>query len=142
MKAFLGGQVVAAGNLFRQVTETIALALLCSHRDIQIRRQFMEDKYSSNNAIRDALRRWKELEVAKSALEALKDAQEFYHDYSHPTRHTIATVTSFSGEGLYFGSAFDEGKIDAYTKEMTGRVNLAGTLVSFVEAVRVNVAKW
>jgi hypothetical protein len=35
MKLFVSGHVVAAGNLFRQVVETIALALLCSaKRDV------------------------------------------------------------------------------------------------------------
>ena len=47
LKLFLAGQTVAAGNLFRQVIESIALALLCSGKDLDVLKRFMEDKYSS-----------------------------------------------------------------------------------------------
>ena len=43
---------------------------------------------------------------------------------------------------LFVGAAFDQGKLEAYTKEANGRVNLASVFVSFVEAVKANVAKW
>lgn len=36
MKLLLSGQTVAAGNLFRQVLESIAVALLCSSKDLDV----------------------------------------------------------------------------------------------------------
>jgi hypothetical protein len=103
----------------------------------------MEDKYSSNDALRDVLRHYEKLSLKGDALEALKSSQEFYHKYSHVTKMTIAVGMSFSQKGgLYIGASFDEGKIEAYKKEMNGRLGLAKVFANFVDGVSGNVAKW
>jgi len=143
MKVFLTGQTVAAGNLFRQVLESIALALLCSGKDLDILRRFMEDKYSSNDAIRDVLRHYHKLSLQGDALEVMKKSQDFYHKYSHVTKMTIAAAISFSQKGgLYVGASFDDGKLGAYKKEIDGRVSLAKVFPNFVDGVASNVASW
>jgi hypothetical protein len=143
MKVFLAGQTVAAGNLFRQVIESIALALLCSGKELDVLKRFMEDKYPSNDAIRDVLRHYEKLSLKGDALEVLKKSQEFYHKYSHVTKMTIAVAMSFSQKGgLYVGASFDDGKLDAYKKEIDGRVSLAKVFANFVDGVAGNVAKW
>lgn len=142
MKLFLSGQPVAAGNLFRQVVESIALALVCSGKDLNILDRFIEDKYSTDNAIRDVVRNSKKLGLLEDGLKELTDAQIFYHKYSHPTKMTIASLISFSEEGLYVGASYDDRKIDQYTKEINTRVGLAKVLISFVEAVKANAGKW
>ena len=43
MKLLLSGNTVAAGNLFRQVLETIAVALLCSGKDMGVLHRFNSD---------------------------------------------------------------------------------------------------
>jgi len=143
LKLFLSGHTVASGNLFRQVIECIALALLCSSKDLDVLARFMENKYSSTVAVRDVLRHCEKLSLKGDALEALRNSQEFYHKYSHITKITLATGMSFSKEGgLYVGASFDDGKIDAYTKEIGGRVSLAKVFLNFIEGVAANVAKW
>jgi hypothetical protein len=143
MKVFLAGQTVAAGNLFRQVLESIALALLCSGKELDVLKRFMEDQYSSNDAVRDVLRHSEKLSLKGGALEVMKGSQEFYHQYSHVTKMTIATAMSFSQKGgLYVGASFDDGKMDAYKKEIDGRVSLAEVFPNFVDGVAVNLAKW
>jgi len=143
LKLFLSGQTVAAGNLFRQVIESIALALLCSGKDLDVLTRFMEDKYSSTAAVRDVLRHDEKLSLKGDALEALKDSQEFYHKYSHVTKMTIATGMSFSGNGgLYVGASYDKGKVEAYAKEVKGRLSLAKVFPNFIEGVATNVTKW
>ncbi len=143
LKLFLSGQTIAAGNLFRQVIESIALSLLCSGKDLAVLEQFMENKYSSTASVRDVLRYCKKLSLKGDALQALKNSQEFYHKYSHVTRMTLAIGMSFSQKGgLYVGASFDEGKVDAYKKESSGRVNLAKVFPNFVDGVAANVAKW
>lgn len=142
MKLFLSGQPVAAGNSFRQVVESIALALLCSGKDLNVLQRFKDDKYSTSDAVRDMLRHSDKLNLLEDGIKALGNAQDFYHKYSHPTKMTIASVMSFSEEGLYVGSSFDQGKLEAYAKEINGRLGLAKVFVSFVEAVKANVAKW
>lgn len=143
MKHFLSGHAVAAGCLFRQAIESIALALLCSGKELRILERFVADKYSTNNAVRDVLRYWKNLGLTNDGVVTLKDVRDFYHKYSHPSPLTIATFMSFSNRGgLYFGAAFDERKIDAYRKEAGARIALAKEFPHFVDAVTANVAKW
>ena len=141
MKLFLSGQTVAAGNLFRQVIESIALALLCSGKNLEVLDRFIADRYSSNDAVRDVLRNAGKLSLKGDALEALKQSREFYHKYSHITKMTIAVGMSFSQRGgLHVGASFDEGKLDAYQKEIRGRVSLARVFGNFVDGVQQHVS--
>jgi len=143
MKLLLSGQTIAAGNLFRQVIESIALALLCAGKDTGVLQRFMQNKYSSKNAVRDVLRHYEKLSLKGDALDALKDSQEFYHMYSHVTKMTIAVGMSFSQSGaLYVGASFDDGKLEQYKREVDGRVSLAKMFPNFVEGVTQNVGKW
>jgi hypothetical protein len=142
MQLFLSGHTVAAGNMFRQVLESIALALLCSSRGLDFLRRFIDDRYSSNNAVRDVLRNAAKLGVLRDGLEVLKNAHASYSKYSHPTKLTIASVIPLSGKGVYVGASFDEDKLFAYEKEIKGRLGLAKAFPSFITAVKLNVAKW
>jgi hypothetical protein len=142
MRLFLSGHPIAAGSLSRQVVEAIALALLCSSKQLTVLQRFIEDKYSSNDAVRDLLKHYKKLGLRKDGVEVLKKAQDFFHKFSHPTKMTLAAIISFSVEGLYVGASFDDGKVAEYDKEVSNRVSLAGVFANFVEAVKGNVAKW
>jgi hypothetical protein len=142
MRLFLSGHPIAAGNLSRQVIEAIALALLCSSKQLTVLQRFIADEYFINHAVRDLLKHHNELGLRKDGVDVLKKAQKFFHKFSHPTKMTIAAITSFSEDGLYVGASFDEGKIAEYDKEVAGRVSLANVFVNFVEAVNANVAKW
>ena len=142
MRLFLSGHSIAAGNLSRQVVEAIALALLCSSKQLTVLQRFIADKYSPNDAVRDLLRHHVKLGLREDGVKVLKDAQAFFHKFSHPTKMTMAAITSFSDEGLYVGASFDDGKVAEYDKEVAGRVSLAGVFMNFVETVKANVAKW
>jgi hypothetical protein len=142
MKLFLSGYTVAAGNMFRQVLESLALGLLCSSKRKNFLRRFIDDQYSSNIAVRDVLRHAAELGVNKDGLRVLKEARDFYSKYSHPTKLTIASVIPFSGKGVYVAASFDEDTIFAYEKEISTRLGLAKTFPSFIVAVKLNVEKW
>lgn len=142
MKLFLSGHTVAAGNMFRQVLESIALALLCSSKRLDFRRRFIDDQYSSNNAVRDVLRNTARLGILKDGLDILKIAHAFYSKYSHPTKLTIASIIPMSGKGVYVGASFDDDKVFAYKKEVKGRLGLAKVFPNFITAVKTNLAKW
>jgi hypothetical protein len=141
-KLLISGHMVPAGNVFRQVIESIALALLCSSKDLPVLQSFMKGQYSSKNAVRDVVRNWKKLGLIDGASDQLQRAQEFYGQYSHVTRLTLANLISFSEPGAYVGASFDAGKIDAYRKEVAGRVGLSEVFANIISAVRANVAKW
>ena len=143
-RLFLSGFIVAAGNTQRQVLETIALALLCSCNQLDVLDRFMEDQYSTNNAVRDVLRQKDKLDVKEGALEVLRDSRNFYHMYSHPTFATLASHIRFSDQGraLYVGASFDDGKLEIYRKEVAERVSLAEVFENFVQGIIQNIASW
>lgn len=142
MKLLLSGHIIAAGNLFRQSSETIALSLLCAGRELSVLERFMKDQYSTNDAIRDVQRHSDKLGLLREGVATLAAGQNFYHQFSHPSKLTIAAVTSFSEDGLYVGASFDDGKLAAYRKEVDGRLGLSKVFFGIVEAVRANVANW
>lgn len=143
MRLFLTGYIIAAGNIQRQVIETLALATLCSCKSIDVLKRFLEGSYSSNKSIRDALRYATKINVKKDSMKVLKDSWNFYHKFSHPSNITLASHIRFSDEGgTIFGSSFDEGKLDEYKKEMAGRVNLARIFPNFVRDIQANVDAW
>ena len=142
IKLLVSGHTVAAGNLFRQVVETIALALLCSAK-LDVIDKVRNGKYSTNKAVEQLLRQAKQIGIDEVAVKALKVTQTFYNNYSHPTLHTIIWAgVSLSDSVPYVGAAFDEEKTEIYTKEIERRLDLASVFSNFVDAVKVNVAKW
>ena len=141
MKLFVSGHTVAAGNLFRQVVETIALALLCSAK-LEMIDKVRNGKYSTNKAMEHLLRQTKQIGIDKEAVEALRVAQLFYHNYSHPTVHTIWASVSLSEGVPYVGASFDDEKIEIYAKEIERRLGLASVFSNFIDAVKANVGKW
>jgi len=124
LKLFISGHTVAAGNLMRQVLESIAVALLCAGKDIGILEQFMSGEYMTNAAIRDVTKHSSTLGLKEDGVKSLADAQKFYHKYSHPTMLTLATGISLSKKGLFVGAGFDKGKLKEYSREINGRVVL------------------
>jgi hypothetical protein len=142
MKLFISGFSVAAGNLFRQVVETIALTLLCSGKDLIFLDKFMKNEYSTQKSVQDLFRHKDRLGLKRNLIEELKNAVNFYHKYSHISLLTIASWTSFSKKSQYVGSSFDQGKIELYKKEINGRINLAVVLSNFIDGVKTNFEKW
>ena len=136
MKLFLSGHVVAAGNLMRQLVESMAMALLCSSASLGVLDKFIQGHYSTQKAINHVIKHAEKLGLKKEGLKDIQRTQNFYHDYSHPTRFTLASHMSFEAEGaLYVGCSFDEGKVEQYRKEVDGRVGLSKVFSNFIEAV-------
>lgn len=144
MKLFLTGCIIPAGNLQRQVLETIALALLCSGKETGVLDKYMANEYLANKAVAEVQQHAKTLKLHDDALQILKRARDFYHKYSHPNLLTIAIHISFSSSGgaLYVGASFDEGKLEQYKKEIAGRVGLSEVFGNFVDGVAQNVSAW
>lgn len=139
MKLFLSGHQVAAGNLMRQVLETIALTYLCTDKNLPFLERFDDGKYSTKNAIVDAKRHARRLNLSKAAISKLESAQKFYSKFSHPTVMTVGTLESFSGEGIYLGATYDQGKHKHYKVEVSNRLKLANLFVGFLQSVHRNL---
>jgi hypothetical protein len=93
--------------------ETIALALLCSGKDLIFLDKFMKNEYLTQKSVQDLFRHIDRLGLKRNLIEELNNAAKFYHKYSHISLLTIASWTSFSKIGQYVGSSFDQGKIES-----------------------------
>jgi hypothetical protein len=140
-KLFMSGHTVAAGGLFRQVLEAVSMALLCSAKGLTVLDRFLADKYSTNDAVMQLVRKHKVANVKPDAVEVLKNAYNFYHKYAHLTKLTIATGANFELGGVpNMGAFFDPAKAPEYKKEITGRVSLAKIFPNLIDAVTYNIA--
>jgi hypothetical protein len=142
MKLFISGHSIAAGNLFRQVLETIALAFLCSGKDLKFIDEFMANKYSPQKSIKYLSKYAGKLGLHKDSIKDLRKAIDFYNKFSHISLLTIASGTSFTKQSLFVGSSFDQRKIEAYKKEINGRLSLAKVFSNFIDGVKANFAQW
>ena len=145
MKLLLCGHQVASGGLFRQAVEACALLLICSQRALGFLKRVKTDEYSVNDAVREgaALRNAKTLGVGLDFLEALKEAQKLYHQYSHPGLRVIgAGGLSIEPKQIFLGVAFDDEKIDVYRTEVHTRIELAAASSQYLAVVQSNVSAW
>lgn len=120
--------LVPAGNLMRHFGESVAMAVLCAHQQAGIFEEFLHQgqKYPVQKAL-DQLRRRRIREMLKlnsEAVERLDSITKWYDSYSHSSRLAVQSLVVLGKEtGIIVGSQFDEGKEDAYTKEMAVRVS-------------------
>ena len=142
MKLFLSGYGVAAGNLERQTIEVIALAILCSQKDLDILDRYIQNQYSTNKALRDLNKHSEKLDLNKQEILQLIKARDHFHDHSHPSYITIGGNFSFRGQDLYLGASFDDGKMEFYDKDVAGRLSLSGVFSGYIDDVKKNLLKW
>ena len=140
MHLFICGFPISSGNIFRQVLESIAMAFLCSKKNLGFLKRYKENRYSTNKAVRDVIKKHKILNLNDDALQTLKKSREFYDKFSHPTLMTAAMHISLANPGeLYFGSAYDVAKLPQYKNEINSRLGLAKTLDNFIYGIRENL---
>jgi hypothetical protein len=140
MKFLITGYLIPAGNTQRQAFESAAMALLCSKPELGFLKRYIDEKYSTNKAVRDIIKHHKILRLNQVALKTLKKSRSFYDNFSHPTFITLASSIGFSKPGpLFFGSSFDESKMNIYTKEMHSKVSFAGIINNIIDGVRMNL---
>jgi hypothetical protein len=142
-KLFMTGYTVASGALFRQVLEGVSLGFLCSAKSLTVLDRFIEDKYSTKNAVAELAKHAQKVHVNRTALQSLIKSYDFYHKYAHLTPLTIAAGANFSDGGApNVGAYFDPGKLLEYRKEIRGRIGFTKILTNVIFGVAKNVAAW
>ncbi len=140
MKLLISGYSIGSGNTQRQALESAAMALLCSKPELGFLKRYMDEKYSTNKAVRDVVKHHKILRLNRDALTTLEKNRAFYDKFSHPTFMTLASSIGISAPGpLFFGASFDKGKILFYAKEIRSKVNFAGIINNIIDGVRQNL---
>lgn len=126
LQLLIKGHVVSAGNLARQSIEAIAMMLLCAECVPQYLLRFIEDHFNAKDALTHLKRNQKKLKIENAVIGFLQRSYQHFHQYSHATKLSLAEVISLEEEGrLFFGAAFDPGKVAGYRKEFRNRISLA-----------------
>lgn len=157
VKLFVMGYQIPSGNLMRQVIESIPLMILCSLKDnIRIKIQknktktihfytsFLKNKSEahSHKAIHHLEMNYHDIGIKKDAIDILKKARKFYHNYSHPSQLTLATKISFeTPDTSFIGGCFDNGKIDEYKKELVHKNNFCSIVPNIIEGLTISLKK-
>ena len=139
MNLFLAGWLGAAGNVQRQALESIATAFLVCSPDLKVFEQYTKGHYSASKAPAQLMKHHSKFRLNKEAVAILTRSVDFYHNWSHANLMTLATHMGQSGDVMYVGAAFDEGRDEEYQKEASGRASLASIFENIVESVRSNI---
>ena len=136
MKLLISGYSIPSGNLVRQTLEAIFVAILCSNKKLQVYQQVDQDKFSTKNAGKMVLKNWEMLNIEKKSIQAAMKVYEFYHKFSHSSSLALAHNISFTNSGkIYVGPSFDDKKLFAYRKEVSGRLNVAKTISNVIQGI-------
>ncbi len=120
----ISGFIVPAGNLMRQFGEAMAMALLCSHKDIDVfdRVQKERTKFPSHRAVQmvKKVRNRKLLGIDAKGWDQLEGISKFYDSLSHAGVYGASAIQVYGVPGAKaLGGAFDPAKLDFYQKEMS-----------------------
>lgn len=140
----ISGFPTPAGNLMRHYGESCAMALLCSHRAIDVLQRLDGDpaKFPVASAVQTVRKRRNAelLSVNTDAWSVFQSITRWYDTYSHATVFSLTTQAKLSDRGqIFVGGGFDEFKLDGYRRELTIRVSSMDRLHDMIAAVERNV---
>lgn len=156
-KLFIMGFQVPSGNMMRQAIENVALATLCSAdfeiiskktkkttKTIDFYQSFINDKpeAQSHKSIYYLELNCQKLNIKQNAVDVLKKARKFFHNYSHPSQLSLANLISFQSSNItYIAGSFDTGKMNEYKKELIHRINFSKIIPNFIDGLIYRVKK-
>lgn len=123
--------MVPAGNLMRQVLESLAMAILISSKKMQEFEKFKKEpkKYPVFQAMNLVNQSLPKLNINYKAWSTVWDTWKFYHQWSHPAYLSLIDRFDFSTmDKIILGGMYDSGKVFAYKKEIKQRIALANLL--------------
>ncbi|KVN19067.1 MULTISPECIES: hypothetical protein [unclassified Burkholderia] len=149
-KLLLGGKLPASGNVMRQAIEGIAMALLCSTDSLLVieqkdNRPPVQARYwkkvwtgdtrvQGQHAIRQPGWNAAALGVKPEGIKRLRDAQPFFHPFSHCGQVATVHRAALAQPGVWnLGGHFEEAKLDGYRTHMAQRIGLCSVLPGFLD---------
>jgi hypothetical protein len=130
------GLQVPAGNLMRQYGESLAMALLFSHREINAYERFAQNPshFPAKTAV-DLVnnnRNRQLLGIHQEGWKSFREITKFYNDFSHPSQISIASTHMFENGGRQLGAEVDSEKFDYYEREVSLGISAAMRLIDAI----------
>ena len=121
----------ASGNMFRQMLEAILMAVILGHNKLD--KNYFEEYISSGtdfrvNKVFDIIENNHEnIKFEIEDWNKLKNLRNHLHKFSHASLVALSTTHHISKAGVsIIGSEYDEGKREAYRKELELRISAWG----------------
>jgi hypothetical protein len=123
-RLLISGLPVPAGCQARHFGESVAMALMIAHRDLDVFERFHAKplEYPVQKAIHKANRRKvrKVLDLDQDGWSGLMEINGFFDLMAHASAFSAAAVNHLDGtERRFLGAGFDDGKRELYEKMMT-----------------------
>jgi hypothetical protein len=130
------GLLIPAGNQMRQFGEAVALALLCSHRGINMFERVMKesDRFPAHDALRmvNKGRNRRLLGLDTDGWKSFDELTRFYDEFSHSSIVAVASTSHFATGGRQLGGDYDPAKFDYYNKEVSLSITAAMRLLDTI----------
>ena len=150
VKLLLTGKLSASGNLARQATEGICMAIMCAHADTlsigkkeQIYWKLVEadDPAAEGHlASRQFVENWIRIDLNQAGAQQLKETIETHHGHSHAGRLAAANRMDLGPNGkLHIGGHFDIAKLETYELEFKQRMNICGSAIEALDALQPRI---
>ena len=140
----VSGFPIAAGNLMRHYTESVAMALLCIEPSLGVVEAFNADRrrYPVHKAP-DKLRQQRVRTVLKDrmgfdadAWETVLQISELYDELSHASALSLGhQLLLDTDHGMIIGSEYDPAKRDPYRSDLLRRATAAESLAHLINVV-------
>ena len=136
VKLLLSGKLAPSGNLARQATEGICMAMMAAHpHELEFAKGttahyyqlFIDDdeRAQGNRAPHQVVHNATALGLSDEGAAQLKRNIEIHHPASHAGRFAMAGRMDLGPGGrIYFGGHFDGAKIDGYRLEIQDRIGI------------------
>jgi hypothetical protein len=136
VKLLLSGKLMSSGNLARQATEGICMAMMAAHpQELEFAKAAKEhywrlfesndERAQGNRAPHQVVHNAAALGLAQGAAAQLRSNIELHHPASHAGQFAMAGRMELADEGrISFGGHFDRAKLDGYRKEIQDRIGI------------------
>lgn len=140
----VSGYPIAAGNLMRHFTESLAMALMCADEKTGVYQVYAQDL--ANYPIQKAPKRLRKKEIKRVLQESMKFDSEgwegllkiarLYDQLSHVSGVTLAHQLMFGEDGgLVIGAEFDPKKKEQYLSDVVRRRSAAESLAHIIPII-------
>jgi hypothetical protein len=107
---FITGYAVPAGNLIRHFSESVAMAILISNKNLTYfdRLEKELENFPFHKSVDFVLKKRSALNIEKSGWDDFKKIAKFYDKYSHATLLSLADILNFNSKMLSNGPQFGD----------------------------------
>ena len=137
---------VPSGNLMRQLSESIACAILFSAKEMDYFTEYLSDKaaYRFDRLVNELEKKviQAKLSLDQDGIQNMLKIHRFYHGYSHSTVFSMSLMINFSRKNkVFLGPIFDSRRDIAYKIEIRRRISACALLVNVIELCKRELDK-